>query len=124
MLELWFYGVPGQLLCTSLLTSPRAFCRMSTHGLSPVSQLQTGMCWHFRASNTLLWLLKVEVKNRSSPTETAGGKFSVVECNYPNWNMARILELIIPSALAKSAIGSLMTASGQRASPRISKDRC
>lgn len=35
--------------------------------------------------------------------------------------MARILELIIPSALAKSAIGSLMTTSGQRASHHISK---
>lgn len=35
--------------------------------------------------------------------------------------MARILEFIIPSALAKTAIGSLMTASGQQASHHISK---
>lgn len=34
--------------------------------------------------------------------------------------MARILELIIPSALAKRAMGTLMTASGQRASYHIS----
>lgn len=45
----------------------------------------------------------------------------MVECNYPNWNMARILELIIPSALAKSAVRSLMTASGQQASHLISE---
>lgn len=45
----------------------------------------------------------------------------MLECNYPNWSMARILELIIPSALAKSVIGALMTASGQQASHHISK---
>lgn len=54
------------------------------------------------------------------PNWNCRGKFSAVECNYPIWNMARILELIIPSALAKNAIGSLMTTSGQRASHRIS----
>lgn len=35
--------------------------------------------------------------------------------------MARILELIIPSALAKNVIGALMTASGQQASHHISR---
>lgn len=49
------------------------------------------------------------------------GNFSAVEFNYPNWNMARILEFIIPSALAKSTIGSLMISSGQWASHHISK---
>lgn len=55
------------------------------------------------------------------PNWNCRGKFSAIECNYPNWNMARILELIVPSALAKSAIGSLMTASGQQASHHISR---
>lgn len=120
--ELCFYGFLGHTLFTSLLTSPRAFCRMWTHGLSRVPKLKAGTCCQFSVSDTSLWLLEEEEKNRSSPTETAGGggNFSAGEYNYPNWNMARILELIIPSALAKRAIGTLMTASGQRASYHIS----
>lgn len=71
-LELCFYGFLGHMFYTFLM-SPRAFGRMCTHGLSPLPQRRDGTCWQFSSSNTSVWLLKQEVKNRSSPTETAGG---------------------------------------------------